>query len=200
MTAPKFAAVVEVRGQPSQFWLPLPVAPWPQWVELSADTPQEHIALVMQAIAQNPGRANILSPEKVAHEDNLPALHGGIAVSHHARTINPSCCCFLNDWREWTKMLNGDHSPWLGHDPSPWVERYQGNFYIWPDEYSDFDRRNTSTIRFNANQLREATQRIQADLENFRISLAAYLESCQIQEATAIARAFKKNYIDGDMV
>ncbi|WP_156313234.1 hypothetical protein [Micromonospora sp. HK10] len=36
-------------------------------------------------------------------------------------SVTPGCCAGLEDWREWTSVLDGGQ-PWLGHDPGPEVE------------------------------------------------------------------------------
>jgi hypothetical protein len=46
--------------------------------------------------------------------------------------IPPSCCCGLEDWREWVSVPSGGQ-PWLGHSPAPWVEHFDGAVRIWPD-------------------------------------------------------------------
>jgi hypothetical protein len=60
-------------------------------------------------------------------------LPGGIrAIDEKSHVvINPSCCCGLETWREWLNFAKGGNSPWLGHDPSPWIQRKEENYYIW---------------------------------------------------------------------
>lgn len=47
-------------------------------------------------------------------------------------SIPPSCCCGLEDWREWVSVPRGGQ-PWLGHSPTPWIEHLDGAVRIWPD-------------------------------------------------------------------
>jgi hypothetical protein len=47
-------------------------------------------------------------------------------------TVNPGCCCGLEDWREWQDVASGT-SPWLGHDPAPWIEHLGQAIRVWPD-------------------------------------------------------------------
>src|SRR5687767_16032988 len=46
--------------------------------------------------------------------------------------IPPSCCCGLEEWREWVSVPSGGR-PWLGHSPAPWIEQLDGTVRIWPD-------------------------------------------------------------------
>ncbi|WP_157544907.1 hypothetical protein [Microtetraspora fusca] len=48
-------------------------------------------------------------------------------------TISPSCCSGLEDWREWGALPQG-YWPFLGHDPSPWIEILSDRFRVWPDD------------------------------------------------------------------
>ncbi|WP_104630327.1 hypothetical protein [Streptomyces sp. MH60] len=59
---------------------------------------------------------------------------GGLRV-HDTRTnatVQPGCCCGLEDWREWLDVADGE-SPWLGHDPSPRFEHADEIVHLWPD-------------------------------------------------------------------
>jgi hypothetical protein len=54
-------------------------------------------------------------------------LHIGIYGSgvHRGRSrtvIGPSCCCGLEGWKAWLDILTTGQSPWMGHDPAPFVE------------------------------------------------------------------------------
>ncbi|WP_051762173.1 hypothetical protein [Microbispora rosea] len=71
--------------------------------------------------------------EELLSMDGLIAP-GGLQVHDSAArlTISPSCCAGLEDWRGWTALLQGDQ-PFLGHDPSPWVEILSDRFRVWPD-------------------------------------------------------------------
>jgi hypothetical protein len=62
--------------------------------------------------------------ERIVRSENL-VLPGGIrAIDDESQlTIEPGCCCGLETWREWLNFAEGGNSPWLGHDPDPWVER-----------------------------------------------------------------------------
>lgn len=46
--------------------------------------------------------------------------------------VDPGCCCGLENWRDWLDVAHGG-TPWLGHDPSPWIEQAGQTVLIWPD-------------------------------------------------------------------
>jgi hypothetical protein len=59
---------------------------------------------------------------------------GGLRV-HDTRTnvtVQPACCCGLEDWREWLDVADGE-TLWLGHDPSPRLEHADEFVQLWPD-------------------------------------------------------------------
>jgi hypothetical protein len=60
---------------------------------------------------------------------------GGLRVRDTATglTVNPGCCCGLENWQEWNQVITGQ-SPWLGHGPpAPWVEHLGHAIRVWPD-------------------------------------------------------------------
>eukprot|EP00112_Aurelia_sp_Birch-Aquarium-sp1_P008686 Seg19621.2 transcript_id=Seg19621.2/GoldUCD/mRNA.D3Y31 product="hypothetical protein" protein_id=Seg19621.2/GoldUCD/D3Y31 len=67
-------------------------------------------------------------------EEDEFAVYGGFQISDGSVTIGPSCCCGLENWREWRELLNDGVSPWLGHDPTAWAELDEGYVVVWPDE------------------------------------------------------------------
>ncbi|MFB7978474.1 hypothetical protein [Streptomyces vinaceus] len=38
----------------------------------------------------------------------------------------------MEDWRDWLAPADGDQ-PWLGHDPTPRIERVGAIIRLWPD-------------------------------------------------------------------
>ncbi|MFD3450662.1 hypothetical protein ACFWVC_00570 [Streptomyces sp. NPDC058691] len=59
---------------------------------------------------------------------------GGLRV-HDTRTnvtVQPGCCCGLEDWREWLDVMKGG-TLWLGHDPSPRLQHASEVVQLWPD-------------------------------------------------------------------
>jgi len=117
-------------------------------------------------------------------------LPGGLQASLGSDEINPSCCCGLECWREWERVLAGG-SPWLGHDPAPWVESSGNLVRVWsngaldqaPDAFSiAFER-----PRFEA-ELDRAAQELRAFLERS----AEWARSAGFSDPDAVCRKFDR--------
>jgi len=71
--------------------------------------------------------------DELIHRESL-ILPGGLLIrGPDGRWIGPGCCCGLEGWREWLDFLKTGHSPWLGHDPSPWLEIREDQIRVWSD-------------------------------------------------------------------
>ncbi|MFD6531254.1 hypothetical protein [Streptomyces sp. NPDC060184] len=67
-------------------------------------------------------------------ETDMVIAPGGLRV-HDTRTdatVDPGCCCGLEDWRAWLDVADGG-TVWLGHDPSPRLEHADGVVRLWQD-------------------------------------------------------------------
>lgn len=106
------------------------------FIELNDHSPDGDIAWIVALLASYNGILSSGSIEKATHAvmtaDAL-VLPGGLMVRAENIEIPPSCCCGLEDWREWFSVEPGSISPWLGHDPSPWVECKPDLAVIWAD-------------------------------------------------------------------
>ncbi len=118
--------------------------PWPvadakpfSWIRLWGDMTELEVGLVVVQLAAYNQIAIANEPHwilsQILNAETL-VLPGGIeVVSHQGENIPPSCCCGLEGWREWETFLETGDSPWLGHDPSPWLERRDNSVRIWSD-------------------------------------------------------------------
>lgn len=90
---------------------------------------------------------------------------GGLRLRHPASgsTLEPGCCCGLEDWRDWLDLTHGD-TPWLGHDPAPYVEHRPDSVWLWPQG-------NAAT----PHPLAVRTDELPALLEGVRQDLAGFL-------------------------
>ena len=48
-------------------------------------------------------------------------------------TIEPGCCCGVEDWWDWRNAFDDPSQVSLGHDPGPVVERHGAAFRVWQD-------------------------------------------------------------------
>jgi hypothetical protein len=108
-----------------------------RWVALGANASDDDIACVVAELANyNYIDAASGSLADVAHALETAEsliLPGGLMAHTAALEIYPSCCCGLEGWRAWYDVAPGGLSPWLGHDPSPWVECDDAGAVLWAD-------------------------------------------------------------------
>ncbi|MCA8900914.1 MAG: hypothetical protein KDA53_06645 [Hyphomonas sp.] len=109
--------------------------------------------------------------------DAARVLSGGLTAQKGAFKIEPSCCCGLEGWREWYWLLDGHGSPWLGHDPSPWVEAHDGQIVLHTDEGEQGE-----ALTVPAEELAAALNQARADLEAFAASLRAWILRENVQD------------------
>lgn len=106
------------------------------FIELNDRSPDVDVALVVALLASYNDLLSAGSIEKVTSAvmkaDTL-ILPGGLMVKTEDVEIPPGCCSGLEDWREWFCVEPEGSTPWLGHDPSPWVECKPDLAIIWAD-------------------------------------------------------------------
>lgn len=195
-SCPKIHAVAEVARPKNELWFELPLEPWPTFVRLSRATTAEEVALVVATLCcygrSQDGPAD--SAEALAKK--FPAvLPGGFEVSGLGRTISPSCCCGLETWRDWTRVLSGGGSPWTGHDPSPLVEVLDGNVYVWSDGGLGSKPVAESPLKFTSEQFENAVRKAAADLEGFVFPLRAWLDIHAPRQARKVSERFHRVFI-----
>jgi hypothetical protein len=115
------------------------------WLALSGELEPADVGTVMAVIAVY----NHVSRTPSGEEDDRPSpaalvegiiradaliAQGGLRVrdTNTGLTVTPGCCCGLESWHEWDQVVAGQ-SPWLGHDPEPWVEHLGPVVRVWPD-------------------------------------------------------------------
>ena len=97
---------------------------------------------------------------------------GGLRVSQGALRIDPSCCAGLEGWREWLTAACDKHSPWMGHDPSPWVAFESSHVVIHTDETNQHSAC-APPIMASYDELETALAEAKADLAGFYLKLGA---------------------------
>lgn len=188
--------VLEISGAPVPFWLPLVDGPAPQFVELGANTPHGEVLLALSLLSTYGHDERPASAAELA--DDFPTIApGGLAASDGATTVHPSCCCGLEGWREWSTLLQGGASPWLGHDPSPWVERVGGEFVVWAEGGLGEAAVETGCVRFTRSELERGLADAASALEAFAGRLTAVLVDHRVAEAKRIGDAFREAFVVG---
>jgi hypothetical protein len=113
-------------------------------------------------------------------------LPGGLQASYGKQEIDPGCCCGLEAWREWEGALKGS-SPWLGHDPSPWVELSGNVVRVWSDGGLN-EARDAFSIAFEPRHFEAEFERAGKELRAFLTLAAAWAQSAGFSDVDAVCR------------
>lgn len=125
-------------------------------------------------------------------------LLGGLAVIDGDIFIPSSCCTrFPESLMDWRQLLISGDKPWLGHDPSPWVEIQDDNFLVWPDggmeeEKDPLDK----PACFNRTQLKVALENVQQDIRDFLVPLRSWAMRYYPADAEVLVACFAKAFVD----
>ena len=136
----------------------------------------ELMAFLRTACAYGDPKADVSTPAEAAaflnslSEQANRMIAGGLMARKGEFIIEPSCCCGLEGWREWYSLSDGIGSPWLGHDPSPWVEAKDGQFVLHTDEDEQAE-----SLTVPAGELAAALDQARADLDAFAAVLRAWI-------------------------
>lgn len=128
--------------------------------------------------------------------DELLALHdvvapGGLAAVGGDVFIPPSCCCGLESWREWLRFVDGGEQPWLGHDPSPWVETTGSGYVVWSDGgLGDAPSGELRSVEFTRHELQQAITEAAADLEGFLEPLTSWAQKVAPHASSSLVERF----------
>jgi hypothetical protein len=187
-------AVIEAPNEAPSFVSGLPPLPWPSHVRLSGQVGLDEVALVIAQLATYGRAPDPAFADLAGLADNFPVvLPGGLAAISGGIAIYPSCCCGLEGWREWDALLDEGSQPWLGHDPSPWVEVVEEGFVVWPDQGSSASP--DKCIRFSEAGLRFAVVEASRDLREFLQPLRTWVAERAPALADRIVAEFSKNFV-----
>ncbi|MBD2088937.1 hypothetical protein H6F67_03605 [Microcoleus sp. FACHB-1515] len=128
---------------------------------------------------------------KIIDQKSL-VLPGGIQVIREEnKPISPSCCCGLETWREWIDFLSTGTTPWLGHDPSPWLERQGNSIRIWSDG-GIAPVRKAFHVEVSRAAFEKALRQVERDLQAFLFCIESWGQEIGISNATELFKKFDK--------
>lgn len=173
----------------------IPNGPADPWLVLSPDADDRTVTRILGVIAAyndavgSTLEGTLAKLEPLARAGEL-AVSGGLRVRVGAFEILPSCCCGLEGWREWYEVKPGGQSPWLGHDPNPYVECGAETAVLWTDEA----RRGGVSLTVSFASIKAARALAAATLEGFVDRLALWIEK-HAPAATAFPDAFATAFV-----
>ena len=77
------------------------------------------------------------------------ALPGGLVFNNDKSILYPSCCAEFQDWSNNICEIKQKNSPWMGHDPTPYIEFLNTSFLVLSDE----DKETSFSIPFTLDEL-----------------------------------------------
>lgn len=183
-------------------------APWPvaavapgSWLVLNAGCIAEQVGLFVAALAARidvayPGGRDEVADALLAEE--MLIVPGGLRLSDTSAgtVVVPGCCCCLEDWREWIRVLT-DGSPWLGHDPGPEVEVIGEALRVWQDGGPDRERGRWAEQRVDLPRraLPQLLLGVQQELVGFLGVLAEWAGQAGLgQRGAALEKSVDRNF------
>lgn len=177
-TLPRLRPVVELpwfEGTPPWPWPIADAAPF-SFLVLSAQMKDEDVgSVVAQLVKYNhieigPTVEELLARVVAAESLLLP---GGVQASEGDRRINPGCCSGLEECLRWFACPETKQTPWLGHDPSPYVEWSGDAVRVWSD--GGIGRvADAFAIEFTRERFADEVARVGRDLRKFLARLARW--------------------------
>jgi hypothetical protein len=145
-----------------------------RWLPLSGELTPADVGTAMMRIADY----NDTDPDDAARPDDAldsflhglltvdrPIVAGGLRVVDESigTTFIPGCCAGLEDWRDWHQVIDGGAVDFLGHDPSPTVERFGGEVRLTVDT----DQSDSPVIELPVSELSRLLAGVERDLTDF---------------------------------
>lgn len=172
-------------------WAELP--PGEDWIALGPTCSDADVRNVVAALASYSGDCRsgaMADAAKAAEMAEGLILPGGLRAEASGQSISPSCCCGLEGWREWFAVAPGGPSPWLGHDPSPFVETRPDQAIIWPD-YEAEGSAPCLTVPYD--DIEQACEAARKELLGFAQRLTEWLER-YTPANTGLAHRFREQF------
>ncbi len=196
-------AVVEAPNLPDEFvcpWEFQPLEPL-SWIKLSGGmTDQDIGSIVAQLVQYNQldfsGDCHSIL-DRILNAESL-ILPGGLQAVFADQVIAPSCCCGLETWREWQVFLTTGDSPWLGHDPSPWIETDNEQIRIWSDGGLGESTQNAFRIEVARSTFRQALQTVEQDLQNFLYCVDSWAQTIGFKSSKNFSQKINQCFEIGD--
>lgn len=116
----------------------------------------------------SPDRLETLAADLIGREVQVVA--GGLVARRGEFLLIPGCCCGLEGWVEWEVALSSGRSPWLGHDPDPWIETKDNRITLHNGGIVE-----PESCELDVSEVEAALKRARDDLTDFLIALKTWL-------------------------
>lgn len=113
--------------------------------------------------------------------DDAMILAGGISAIKGDFKLLPSCCSGIEGWREWRAIRENGLSPWMGHDPDPWVDT-SGPIAVLHNGVSN----GIESTEVTYGEIQLALDEVESDLNGFLIGFEEWLKSEGVQNPSAL--------------
>lgn len=124
-------------------------------------------------------------------------MPGGISVfGEGQKRISPGCCCGLDEWREWIDFLETGRTPWIGHDPSPWLEINGGIVRIWSDGARGLTQKTVQKFCLDVprSEFEQALTNVEQDLRAFLRCIERWAKGIGIRDWASVVRKFDESF------
>jgi hypothetical protein len=188
-------AVVESPSFQGEFQCPWDVPQFKpfSWIRLSGEMTYQEIGLVFAQLIQY-NHLDLSGESQVVLKRVLEAqgliLPGGIQVVFGNKSISPSCCCGLETWREWQDYLKTGQSPWLGHNPSPWIEKQGELVCIWSDGGMGEPLENVFHIDVLHSVFQDRLRIVEKDLQAFLYCIGSWAQEIGFEQSENLFQKF----------
>jgi hypothetical protein len=196
MTSPfHLQAVIEAPYFQDKFichWDVPPFKPF-SWIRLSGEMTYPEIGLVFAQLVQynkvDLSGESYTVLKQILETESL-VLPGGIQAVWADKVISPSCCCGLETWRDWQEFLKTGETPWLGHDPSPWLEIRGDLIRIWSDGGLGESIKNAVYIEIERSAFRAGIQSAEKDLQAFLFCIGSWALEVGFEQSDELFQKF----------
>lgn len=168
-------------------------------IRLWGEMTYPEIGLVFAQLAEY-NQVELVNDKQAVLEQILEAesliLPGGIQVISEQKIISPSCCCGLETWREWMDFLETGESPWLGHNPSPWVESQGDIVRVWSDGGSE-PTNHAFHIDVSRSQFERMLRSVEQELQAFLFCIESWTQEVGFAESSKLFQKFDECFSIG---
>lgn len=120
-------------------------------------------------------------------------IGGGVVAAKGDFRLVPGCCNGLESWGAWAGIKRGGPSPWMGHDPDPWIDTNEGIAVLHSDSGE-----NGPSIEVSYPEIEAAFRELSSELVSFVIALEDWLASENINYGQQLCVRLKDWFWIGD--